>query len=206
VSLLLLARRDVVPSEHASSVVVNSVCVWQGIRVGHDSFTFIDARAYVCARIHRSAELSCAHQHCVIGVLPLTPSSLLATRPPALLPRRLSHTPSLNSTPRDTHQRAHTCPASCWCVRSQLSVYPSTHLRAPSTVAGRAQPGAERHDQHPQVRDSPCPPRALLPIVLIICVWCMCACVCAAICLRGTHACPRLHRCVEPTCARALSV
>jgi hypothetical protein len=47
VSLLLLARRDVVPSEHASSVVVNSVCVWQGIRVGHDSFTFIDARAYV---------------------------------------------------------------------------------------------------------------------------------------------------------------
>jgi len=135
---------------------------------------------------------------CVIGVLPTNhPSSFLA---PALLQRRLSHNAasSLRST-----QRHPTLRVVCAYLLSGAFAHsgsslahpdPSTHLRTPLTVAGRAQPDNQHRTStgERQCVFTPCPsPNRALRVY---------ACMC---CHLHTFV-PAFT--VEPACARALSV
>lgn len=186
-SLLLLARRDVVPSEHASSVVVNSVCVWQGIRVGHCSFTFIDARACVCTVL-----LSCLVlcDRCVAMHSPPHLSS-----PPAHLPSCHDgcHTPRRSRLDAMRHQSA-SPPMPCYllvCALSTERLSPNPPSRAvhgggTRSTRRRTPRSTSTGERQPVPTSCPSPNRAPR-----LCVVRACACVC---CYLLTHAgaCPRL--------------
>jgi len=121
------------------------------------------------------------------------PSSFLV---PALVPRRLSHNAasSLRST-----QRHPALLVVCVYLLSGAFAHSGSSLARPDPINPPSHAQKRWQDvlnkptstQHPQVRDSACPPRALLPIE-----FCVYACVCC-----------HLHTfmpafTVEPTCAR----
>jgi hypothetical protein len=167
VSLLLLARRDDLPSEHASLVVVNSV------RVGScwPSFLHLYDGRRVCTYVISTC----------VCVLPTTPSSFLTS----------CHDGCHTTQPHPYDQLNATRHYVVWCVRTFCRAVLLALLltldwkRGPSLSRSDTCPrsqDAQHHDQDPQVRDTTRPARARLPLEL-----CACTRVCAVIC---THSCP----------------